>query len=350
MDALSRYLVEQSEFVSAGQGQFTIDPGRQRRLLSEFGFSDSRLGLLKLAQAAVLSGTWELTFETGKELQIRFGLKRPLPVPWWSAVNARDHELDSCIALALLALSQAYEVNWSWRFCSEGWNGSVGQTDFTHLGGGGSGPDNTFVCQIKPIESPHWFHLRHWTSALKSWLSSRLEWMPIPVRWDGKYLNRLLRGGKLVDGKEFHGVGRLSKSAEAFLYCGEDESGDLWLPGRSFATYSNFRNTKPLQGGVHVDAARVAVKADGMPVYRGFAALGQHFNNWSETTFIRHGVTLEMHQDVLGCCAVAFVSAAGLQTDLSGLKLVRNAAFQERLDLLHPEVAWLNRHDFRPTE
>ena len=171
-----------------------------------------------------------------------------------------------------------------------------------------------------------------------------------PGQPGGKYLNRLLCGGQLVNEREFEGVSRLSKSAEAFLYSANHEHGGLWLPGSSQAKYSRFRCVKFIDQAVHAECAKAPVKAGRIPVYRGFAVLAERYTNWSETTFVRDGVTLDAEKDLLGFCGLAFVSAAGLQTEITGLNLVRNQAFKDRLELLRPEVEWLLAHDFRPTE
>ena len=180
MEDLERYIAEHSALVSASPGLFTIDPVRQRKLLGELGLEDARLGFLKLAQAAVISKSGGLHFEIGRELRVRFTLTQPLPVPWWD-VRLSDQSWKSCLTLGLLALSQSYELDWEWKFGSQGWSGRSGPIEYTQKPTCDSKLENSFRCSLKPIGPRKWFRVFPWTSGLEKWLSPRLAWMPIPV-------------------------------------------------------------------------------------------------------------------------------------------------------------------------
>ena len=67
-----------------------------------------------------------------------------------------------------------------------------------------------------------------------------------------------------------------------------------------------------------------------------FAYLTQPYNSGSSLVhFIQRGLRVEMVQTDLGVPGmVAYCSAHGLQTDLSGFNLVRNQAFADRIELL----------------
>ena len=73
------------------------------------------------------------------------------------------------------------------------------------------------------------------------------------------------------------------------------------------------------------------------------AILGATYNSWSETFFVLDGVLLEGERNLLDRPGVvAVISADGLTPALSGLELVHDAAFRQRLQGLRPEVSWLD--------
>lgn len=333
-DDVERYLADVD---TAEPGRFTVDPVRQRELLAELGLSDPDLGFLKLAQAAVLSGAASMSWrEEGDKLYFQFPLSQPLKNGWWTLPTSRDWGGE--LTLALLCLSRSNSLYWRWACCAVGGTGEATTRAYVENACEASpGEVNAFHCCILAPRN-RWF--QRFGARVRNLLTERLAWAPLPVLWGAGYLNRLL-GGPQMERMVFSRQGNLSRAAEALVYCREQDAGALWLPEKSLAKMANYRCAGEEDPG---RAAKTQLTIEGRgDVYRGWAVLGKTNKSWSEVTFVVNGVTLPPERNLLDRPGiVAYVSAAGLKTDLSGLQLVHDEAFRARLEMLKPEVRWLD--------
>jgi hypothetical protein len=341
---VERYL---ADVEAAEPGRFTVDPVRQRELLAELGLSDPDLGFLKLAQAAVMSGA--AARFSGRDNTIRFEmpLREAPAAPWWTGTNYSGWR--GALASGLLTLSSRYEVGWCWQLGEQTRAGAGMENDFADQEAEVPNlPPDWFFCLIRD-RKPGWF--RKLSSSIGSLLTDRLLWGSQPIYWiysDGEYgksLTRLLGGGDFYSAGEFFvSQGCISRRAEAFVYCTDSDPGDLWLPEKSLAKSARYRCPSGTDESVQASPATTGLAIEGRgSVYRGWAVLGKTNKSWSEVTFVVNGVTLPPERNLLDRPGiVAYVSAAGLKTDLSGLQLVHDEAFRERLEMLKPEVRWLD--------
>lgn len=327
-----RYLADCED---AEAGKFTMDPARQRELLARLGLSDPQLGFLKLAQAAVQSGAGRMDWlpdPGGREVQFRFPLLQPPPQPLWTASGG-------ALPLAVLALSQQYELNWRWQLNEVARAGSACGKDFQEEDVELFGGSQRLEITVRETRR-RWF--RSFTKSVRKLLADRLAWAGVLVGWGDEYLNRLVGGGKLDGNLWFTGQGSLSRTAEAFVLCEAGEPGDLWLPGISRSGTVLLRSSQG-ERLERTSGVRAAVHSDA-GVYRGWAALGLSKASWSETHFVKDGVVLEKERNLLDRPGiVAYVSAAGLHTDLSGMGLVHDDLYRQRLMMLRPIVIELSQ-------
>jgi hypothetical protein len=318
---LEAFLAEQTAYQSAGRGTFTVDPARQRELLGRLGLTQSELGFLKWAQGAYRSGALELKLRADPgTLTLSFPLSQPPRQPLWEG---------DCLALGLLSLSQDYQLDWSWQFADQQVQGEVREHRFDERSSripGGRLPDQEGRLQLHVSKGNRSWWQRGWTAPIRKLLARRLTCMPMTVTWNGDFLNQNLH---------------LSKKAEAFVYCGSAEVGDLWLGLGSSAAQRRIR-CGDLEGEQALEAATRREIGEKLG-YMGWAALGASGSSWSETTFVLDGVALDKESNLLDRPGiVAVVSAAGLNTDLGGLQLIHDQAFRERLQGLRSEVRWLD--------
>lgn len=301
MGELDDILAEQSALQSAGKGHFTIDPKRQRELLARVGLQNVAQGFLKLCQGIYRTRPHNLHFHSQTNLlRIRFEPEAELPTPLWDS---------GPMGLAVLALSQEYRLEWSWK--NRGLAGPQGFEEVEESGWAGSLVE---IVITRPQVS--WWH-RDWTQAVRRLLERKLVWMFFPWSWNEAAPPN---------------PPSLSRRAEALVPASPGEAGDLPLPATSQAKIALVRQGSP-EGVPDLLADR----------RRGLALLGATDCSWSETFFVLDGVLLEGERNLLDRPGiVAVISADGLTPSLSGLELVHDAAFRERLQSLRPEVAWLD--------
>lgn len=334
MDPVQEFLQRHLEHPKEDSGRFTLDPRKQQEWLGRLGLQEPLKGFLKLAQAACSGGSPGLEIQaSGRSLRLSFQLPAEPAQPsfFWSPETS-EGSWRSALALGLLALAQDFELEWSWQFLGQRGEGRCrgGRLEEERLQA--DRPGQGFRLQV---HQPGRWWTRSWLGSAHRLLSQRLAWMPLPVRWNDTYLNRLLLGPRLLESLAFSGAGKLSSRAEALVYCSAGEPGDLWLPATSLARHFLPRGLEKAEAGSWL--------LHGQPVLRGWAALGSHGKSWSETTFVVDGVSLASESNLLDRPGVvAFISAQGLQRDLSGLEVIHNQAFRERLLALRPEVRWLD--------
>jgi hypothetical protein len=176
--------------------------------------------------------------------------------------------------------------------------------------------------RVRPRQSSWWKPT--WTGSVKKLVTAKLAWMPVSLSWNEQPLER---------------PKPLSVSAEALVYALPAERGDLWLPIGQSARQRRVRCGEQ-QGD---EALALVTEIDHGLGYRGWAVLGANASSWSKTTFVLHGVALDCENNLLDRPGiVAVISAAGLSSDLGGLKVVHDQAFRERLQSLRSEVRWLD--------
>lgn len=316
MDELESYLAAHLEHPLEAAGRFTLDPRRQQAWLAKAGLQEPLYGLLKLAQAAYLSGSPSLKFaEVGGQLICHFVPDSPPNKPSFAWSSREGDPWHAPLALALLTLAQEFQVAWQWN-----WD---------HRGAEGDNQAGLRENARSMVEAGRWFRVqvsksqkwwaRPWTQHARRLLRDRLAWMPMATWWNEQSLNRSLTNPEKSPPK-----------AEALVYADPQEAGDLWLPGQSQAKISQQRGLE--------HAARV-----GPATLRGWGLLRSNGKSWSETTFVVHGVSLESEPNLLDRPGItAYLTGTGLNTDLSGLQLVHDQLFRERIHFFRPEVRWLD--------
>ena len=301
MGELDDILSQQSSLQSAGQGHFTVDPKRQRQLLARVGLQNIAQGFLKLCQGIYRTRPLNLHFHSQANLlRIQFRPQVDLPTPLWDCGPMR---------LAVLTLSQEYRLEWSWKNRGVASPEGFEETEESDWRSG-----LAEIVVSRPQVS--WWH-RDWTPSVRRLLERKLVWMFFPWTWNER---------------NAPGPPALSQRAEAMVPADPGEPGDLPLPATSQAKIALVRHGIP--------ESVPDLLADRR---RGLAVLGVTHNSWSETFFVLDGVLLEGERNLLDRPGiVAVISAEGLTASLSGLELVHDAAFRERLLSLRPEVAWLD--------
>ncbi len=309
MSELDEILASQSALASAGAGQFTVDPRRQRELLAKLGLQNTSQGFLKLCQGIYRCGVDSVHFSSEKN-SVRMVAKHKLPlptIPW---------EPSHPLGLALLSLSQEYRVDWASHHQGKLYSGYVSPESFQV-----KPPQPGEAGSITTIEirrpSAKWWH-RDWTAGVRLSLRHRLGWARGEFYWNGG---------------RFPVPNPLPLRAQATIFADKSLPGDLFPS--NYGQQRRFR----LEGKVFEQAGEALVELTS-PAH---AILGATRNSWSETFFVLDGVLLEGERNLLDRPGVvAVVSADGLTPALSGLELVHDAAFRQRLQGLRPEVAWLD--------
>lgn len=313
MSELDELLSRHSELVSAGAGHFTVDPRRQRELLAKLGLQNTAQGFLKLCQGIYRSGATRVLFFTAKnELQIVIVHAKPFPE------NLLD--LAEPLGVALLNLSQEYRIDWVLRHSNTVSSGHIA-TDSCRMGPAESvDPEvdlDTRIVITRPAS--RWWH-RDWTTTVRRELASKLCWNGVCWCWNDESLPKSWP---------------LSLKAQAVVFAEEG------LPGELDAGTAGAARIRRLRSG---DTVIQEEGLKGLPLSGpAHAILGATRNSWSETFFVLDGVLLEGERNLLDRPGVmAIVSADGLTPALSGLELVHDAAFRQRLQGLRPEVSWLD--------
>ncbi len=313
MSELDQILAEHSALASAGAGQFTVDPRRQRDLLARLGLQSTAQGFLKLCQGIHRSGATRVQCITsGKNsLQIAFFYTRLLPEPLWDPGEP--------LGLALLNLSQEYAIHWEWNSNRLVRVGCATPDRFETQAPTPSLQDDCLMILNLSRPDAKWWH-RGWAGGIRSLLASRVSWNPQVWTWDGHPLPI---------------PPPLSSRAQAVIFADGESPGDLLASSAGAALYRRARY------GTTVEEEK---GLEGSPYLRpAHAILGLTGNSWSETFFVLDGVLLEGERNLLDRPGVvAVVSADGLTPSLSGLELVHDAAFRQRLQGLRPEVSWLD--------
>jgi len=317
MDELESYLAAHLEHPLESPGRFTLDPKRQQAWLARAGLQDPLLGLLKLAQAAYLAGSPSLKFKVvGGQLACQFTPNSPPGNPSFAWTHREGHAWHAPLALALLTLAQEFGLAWQWNWDHQAGEGDNQGPGLRESPRATSEEGRWFRLQISKTKS--WW-ARPWTQKARRLLQDRLAWMPMATWWNEQSLIRPL----LVPEKS-------PPKAEALVYASPQEAGDLWLPAESQAKISQQRGLEP--------ADRV-----GPAILRGWGQLRSNGKSWSETTFVVHGVSLESEPNLLDRPGItAYLTGTGLNTDLSGLQLVHDQLFRERIHFFRPEVRWLD--------
>lgn len=311
MSELDEILARHSALVSAGEGHFTVDPRRQRELLARLGLQNTNQGFLKLCQGIHRLQPTRVSFRAEKNLlQVSFTHQLPLPDPVWDPSEP--------LGLALLNLSREFFVGWSFHHGGVLRSGHVAPESFR---------------AAPPLDSPHqeawtlvritrpearWWH-RDWTTGIKNLLVPKLAWNQPVWHWND---------GWLVPEA-------LSRSAEAIVLADNESPGALEAPPAAAGILRRLR-----EGSTVVEERC----SGGPPGLRpAHAILGLSRDSWSETFFVLDGVLLDGERNLLDRPGIkAIVSADGLTPSLSGLELVHDAAFRQRLQGLRPEVSWLD--------
>jgi hypothetical protein len=313
LSELDEILAEHSALASAGEGHFTVDPRRQRELLAKLGLQNTAQGFLKLCQGIHRSGAWEVLFRSAKNsLRITFDV--PLPETPSDPVHP--------LGLALLNLSQEYRVDWESCYGGQLRSGHVSPDSFrTDPPRTGEGKPSSTLHITRP--SAKWWH-RDWTLDVGQTLRRRLVWHQGVYRWNGC---------------DFPEPPPLSIRAQAVVFA------DVELPGNLVTLSGNKAHNRRLRYRGTVEEQRggrdhLLASPAHCPAH---AILGATRNSWSETFFVLDGVLLEGERNLLDRPGVvAVISADGLTPALSGLELVHDAAFRQRLQGLRPEVSWLD--------
>lgn len=313
MSELEEILAEHSALASAGAGQFTVDPRRQRELLARLGLQNTAQGFLKLCQGIHRSGAAKVLFYSGKNsLQIVVAHDRAFPENPW--------DFSEPLGLALLNLSQEYHVEWQFRYEDKIQAGHVSPDSFRLE------PTEIIDCDLDfdtaiRISSPaaKWWH-RDWTLSVRALLATRLSWTSTSWTWNDQPLPLHLA---------------LKPRAQAVILADEDSPGDMRTPAISSGLRRRIRRGDSVQEEESMGATP--------GLHPAHAVLEGTKNSWSETFFVLDGVLLEGERNLLDRPGVvAVVSADGLTPALSGLELVHDAAFRQRLQGLRPEVSWLD--------
>ncbi|MBX3172238.1 MAG: hypothetical protein KF760_32840 [Candidatus Eremiobacteraeota bacterium] len=307
MSELEGILAEHSALASAGAGQFTVDPRRQRELLARLGLQSTSQGFLKLCQGIQRLRPARVVFRSGKNsLSVSFAHQLPLPEPVW--------EPSEPFGLALLNLSREYHLRWEFHRAGTMRSGHVAPESFRAEAPASSPHQECWTdLQITRPDS-RWWH-RDWTTGVRRLLGPRLQWSRIEWAWNGVNL--------------FQNEA-LSRIATAVVLSTPDAPGELG----GFSGWT---------GQLRVRLADRVIEPHDLLNRPGHAALGATRNSWSETFFVLDGVLLEGERNLLDRPGVvAVVSADGLTPALSGLELVHDAAFRQRLQGLRPEVSWLD--------
>ena len=315
MSELDDVLASESALTSAGSGEFTVDPRRQRELLAKLGLQNTTQGFLKLCQGIHRCGAWEVHFSSAKN-SVRVVSDAPLP----------ENPLDPThpMGLALLCLSQEYRVEWTSFHEGELRSGQVSPESFRLHPPNSSHSEPAATIQISRL-SAKWWH-RDWTAAVRHTLRQRLIWNRAKYCWNGGNFPEPIP---------------LSIRAQAVVFA------DQKFPGRLVATSANSAHRRRIRLEESVEEERG--NASQVLTRPAHAILGATRNSWSETFFVLDGVLLEGERNLLDRPGVvAVVSADGLTSALSGLELVHDAAFRQRLQGLRPEVSWLDAINQRP--
>jgi hypothetical protein len=298
MDPLEDYLRQATALPSAGSGRFQLDPRRQTQLLGQLGLAFAEQGFLKLSQAAVRSGSPFLKVDNrGPSSVWEFSPQLPLLAPCWEPGQAA---WQVCLSLALLSLSQKYNVQWAWP-------GGRGKVEDGHFEERVAATEMAhFQVRAKPRQRSIWSQLSGALKAVQK-IRPQLNYLPLRLEWDGKPQDTQ--------------VGRLSSSLEVLIY---HPQGQLRFDPNSRAPQVERIDWQPDRGGQ--------------------AALGATSRSWSETLFVLDGIALEKEKNLLDRPGVlAVISAHGLNSSLSGLELVHDDAFRQRLQEVRPHVHFIDR-------
>jgi hypothetical protein len=311
MSELDELLSRHSELVSAGAGHFTVDPRRQRELLAKLGLQNTAQGFLKLCQGIYRLRPERVNFQPAKNsLQVSFAHQSELPDPLWDPSEP--------LGLGLLNLSREYQVRWEFHRDGALRAGHVAPESFRAeaLESSPHRESRSLLTISKPDSK--WWH-RDWTAGVRTLLTTRLCWNARIWHWnDGWFV-----------------PAPLSQTAEALVLADADHPGELEAPpGHKGAI-------RRLRLGSALGEERCLGGTPSLPP--AHAILGATRNSWSETFFVLDGVLLEGERNLLDRPGVmAIVSADGLTPALSGLELVHDTAFRQRLQGLRPEVSWLD--------
>ncbi|MBN9418508.1 MAG: hypothetical protein J0I12_23865 [Candidatus Eremiobacteraeota bacterium] len=311
MSELDEILAEHSALVSAGEGRFTVDPRRQRELLAKLGLQNTTQGFLKLCQGIHRLRPTRVLFRAEKNLlQVSFAHELPLPEPVW--------EPSEPLGLALLNLSREFFVGWSFHNAGALRSGHVAPESFRAAPLDFSPHQGAWTLVRITRPDFRWWH-RDWTTGVKTLLVPRLAWNPPIWEWNE---------GALVPEP-------LSSRAEALILAGPGVPGELEIPPANEGVVRRIRDSNEV--GEETSTGRSPRLGS------AHAILGATKNSWSETFFVLDGVLLEGERNLLDRPGIkAIVSADGLTPSLSGLELVHDAAFRQRLQGLRPEVSWLD--------
>lgn len=302
MTELEQLLSEHSALTSAGPGQFTLDPKRQRELLRKLGLQDTAQGFLKLFQGICRAQPLQVNVTTRtNQLCFNFHHQQSLPQPLWEG----QHPL----ALAILNLSQDYSLEWQ----GESYRGRAHDQEFQS---NRTESPTTQLSLSLSVTRPaaRWWH-RDWIPAVQQSLNKRLAWSRIDWTW-----NQIPIGT----------APPISRRAQAVVLAQPEFPGNLDPESASMAAEIRVRG-----------AASIETKLPEQS--RAHAILGCGKSSWSETSFVLDGVLLDGERNLLDRPGIlAIISADGLTPALNGLELVHDQAFRQRLQALRPEVSWLD--------
>jgi hypothetical protein len=318
MSGLEEMLAEYAALDSAGRGEFSVDPSRQRELLGRLGLQNTRQGFVKLFQAIYLSGARRATCERPRKSQrliVSFDFENAPPNPLW--------DIHSAFGLALLNLSQEYRIDWDLQYSGRRCQGKASPAGFVENRGAVCAEGSSRMVLTITRPGARWWH-RDWTVTVRDAMLPRIAWTHrLQWTWDGQLVV----------------PPALSYNANAVVFS------DGFLPGNLNAQStgdSSFRLLR--QGDCRQEQEGKARPGSSLLSQPAHALLAKSLYAWSETFFVVAGVRGKGLRDLLGQPGLqAVVSGEGLTTSLNGLELVQDAALKERLLGLQPELSWLHR-------